>query len=198
MEPVPPRIESDRLVIRRWEPADAPLLKDAVDTSLAELRAWMDWAPAEPEPVEDVANRLLDFRDAFDEGENGIMGAFSADGSRVLGGTGLHERVGPFGLEIGYWIRSDAVRRGYATEVAAVLTRVGLELCGADRIEIRIDPANEPSLGVPRKLGFREEATLRRRLAPLHGGEPRDVTIFTLFAEELAGSACTAFSYRVP
>jgi RimJ/RimL family protein N-acetyltransferase len=198
MQPVPPRIESERLVIRRWEPADAPLLKEAVDSSLAELQAWMDWAPAEPEPVEDVANRLMDFRDAFDAGENGIMGVFSGDESRVLGGTGLHERVGPFGLEIGYWIRTDATRRGYATELAAVLTRVGLEVCGADRIEIRIDPGNEASLGIPRKLGFREEATLRRRLAPLRGGEPRDVVIFTLFAGDLAASPCGSFSYRVP
>jgi RimJ/RimL family protein N-acetyltransferase len=198
MEAIPARIETERLVLRRWEPADAPLLKDAVDSSLEELRAWMDWAPAEPEAVEDIENRLMDFRDAFDEGENAIMGAFAADETRVLGGTGLHERVGPFGLEIGYWIRADALRRGYATELAAVLTRVGIEVCGADRIEIRIDPGNEPSLGIPRKLGFREEATLRRRLAPLHGGEPRDVTIFTLFADELAGSPCTAFSYRVP
>lgn len=198
MEAPPPRIESERLVVRRWEPADAPLLKAAIDASLAELRAWMDWAPAEPEAVEDIENRLMDFRDAFDARENAIMGVFSHDESRVLGGTGLHERVGPFGLEIGYWIRTDATRRGYATELAAVLTRVGIELCGADRIEIRIDPGNEPSLGIPPKLGFRREATLRRRLAALHGGEPRDVTIFTLFADELAGSPCASFGYRVP
>jgi RimJ/RimL family protein N-acetyltransferase len=40
------------------------------------------------------------------------------------------------------------------------------------------------SLGVPRKLGFLEEATLRRRL-PAPEGEPlRDVTIFTMFRED--------------
>jgi hypothetical protein len=41
------------------------------------------------------------------------------------------------------------------------------------------------SAGIPRKLGFVEEATLRRRL-PTRPGEPlRDVTIFTLFREGL-------------
>jgi RimJ/RimL family protein N-acetyltransferase len=113
-----------------------------------------------------------------------VYGIFSADESRVLGGNGLHARVGPGGLEIGYWVRADSTRQGIVTESTAALTRVGFEICGADRIEIRIDPDNTASLGVPPKLGFAEEATLRRRL-PTRAGEPlRDVTIFTLFSED--------------
>ncbi len=65
-------------------------------------------------------------------------------------------------------MRADATRQGIATEAAAALTRVGFEVCDADRIEIRIEPRNTASFGVPRKLGFAEEATLRRRLP---GGE---------------------------
>jgi RimJ/RimL family protein N-acetyltransferase len=102
----------------------------------------------------------------------------------LLGGTGLHGRIGPGGLEIGYWVRASATRQGIATESSAALTRVGFEVCEADRIEIRIEPGNEASFGIPRKLGFVEEARLRRRL-PAPEGEPlRDVTIFTLFRED--------------
>ncbi|HYA08074.1 MAG TPA: GNAT family N-acetyltransferase, partial [Gaiellaceae bacterium] len=102
----------------------------------------------------------------------------------LLGGTGLHPRVGPGGLELGYWIRASATREGIATESSAALTRVAFEVCGADRVEIRIDPANKASFGIPRALGFPVEATLRRRL-PAKPGEPlRDVTIHTLFAED--------------
>jgi RimJ/RimL family protein N-acetyltransferase len=173
------------------------LLREAVDVSLDHLRPWMDWTPPAPEPVEVIAERLGRFHDDFVRGANWIMGIFTGDESRALGGTGLHPRVGPFGLEVGYWIRADETRRGYATEVAAVLTRVALERCGADRVELRIDPANVASAGVARKLGFREEATLRRRLVPCAGQtEPRDVTIFTLFADELAGSPCSGARYR--
>jgi RimJ/RimL family protein N-acetyltransferase len=57
-------------------------------------------------------------------------------------------------------------------------------VCGADRVEIRIEPGNEASFGVPRKLGFVEEATLRRRLPAWDDGPLRDVTIFTMFRED--------------
>jgi RimJ/RimL family protein N-acetyltransferase len=196
MKTPPYRIETDRLVLRCWEPRDAPLVHAAIDSSREHLRPWMPWVTDEPEPVEVELERLRAFRAQFDRDDDWIYGIFSADESRSVGGTGLHPRVGPGGLEIGYFIAADALKQGYATEVAAALTRIGIELCDADRIEIRIDPANEASLPIPRKLGFHEEATLRRRL-PSREGEPlRDVTIFTLFAEDLPSSPCATAAYR--
>jgi RimJ/RimL family protein N-acetyltransferase len=183
--PPPYRIETERLVVRCYDPRDAPLLKEAVDASLGHLRRYMPWTEDEPQPVAEKVELIRRFRAAFDTGENFTYGIFDREEARVFGGTGLHPRVGPGGLEIGYWIRADAVRQGIATEVAAVLARVGVEVCGADRIEIRIEPGNEASLGVPRKLGFAEEARLRRRLVGRPGEPLRDVVIYTLFREEL-------------
>ena len=176
------RIETERLVVRCYERADAALLKEAIDSSLEHLRAWMPWADSEPQTLAEKTELIETFRAMWAAGENFVYGIFSVDESRLLGGTGLHARVGPGGLEIGYWVRADATRQGLATESAAALTRVGFEICGADRIEIRIDPDIAACLGVPRKLGFTEEATLRRRL-PARAGEPlRDVTLFSLFS----------------
>jgi RimJ/RimL family protein N-acetyltransferase len=144
----------------------------------------MDWAPAEPEPLEDVVQRLRGFRAQFDRDENWIFGVFDRDESRVVGGTGLHPRGGDGSLEIGYWVAVDATRQGYTTEVAAVLTRVGFELLGLDRVDIQIDVRNEASQGIPRKLGFVHEGTLRHRI-PRGGGEPRaDAMIWTMLREE--------------
>ena len=182
--PAPYRIETERLVLRCWEPRDAPVMKEAVDSSIEHLRAWMPWAQAEPQTIDEKIDLLRRFRSQFDAGENFIYGIFSADESEVLGGTGLMPRIGANGLEIGYWVRLSAARQGIATEASAAQTRVGLEICEADRIEIRIDPENEASLGVPRKLGFVQEATLRRRLPPHADGAQRDVAIFTMFRED--------------
>jgi RimJ/RimL family protein N-acetyltransferase len=183
--PAPYRIETERFVIRCYEPRDAPFTKDAIDSSLEHLRAWMPWAENEPQTLPEKVDLLRGFRADFDAGEGFGYGIFAADESEQLGGIALMPRIGPGGLEIGYWIRQSATRQGIATESSAALTRVGVEVCGADRIEIRVDPDNAASLGVPRKLGFTEEATLRRRL-PARAGEPlRDVTIWTLFRENL-------------
>jgi RimJ/RimL family protein N-acetyltransferase len=182
-------VVTERLVARCWEPADAPLLKEAVDSSLEHLRPWMPWALDEPQTLPQKVQLLRAFRGQFDRGENFVYGLFSADESEVVGGSGLHPRAGDdISLEIGYWIRASAIGQGYATEATAALARVGLELCGADRIDIRVDPANERSAAVPRRLGFVEEARLRRRLISAPGEEPRDAILFALFRDGLAGS----------
>src|SRR4051794_21221638 len=186
---IPYRVEVDGgPVIRCWDPRDAPLLKDAVDSSLEHLREWMPWAYNEPQELDAKVALLRTFRGNFDLGQDFIYGIFSADETRVLGGSGLHTRVGEGAFEIGYWVRADAVREGIATRVAGALTRAGIELAGADRIEIRVDVDNEVSCRIPRRLGYREEGVLRRRL-PTHDGSPlRDALIFSMFAEDLAGS----------
>jgi len=184
----PYRIRTDRLVLRCWDPADAPRLKEAVDSSLDHLGPWMPWALDEPQPLEQKVQLLRRFRSEFDRGEDYVYGIFSRDESEVVGGSGLHTGVGRDAFEIGYWIRADRIGQGLATEVAGALTRVGLEACGAERIEVRIEPANTRSLAVPRKLGFREEATLRRRLPGGGEGGLRDMTVFALFREDLPGT----------
>jgi RimJ/RimL family protein N-acetyltransferase len=182
----PYRVVTERLVLRCWEPRDAPLLKNALDSSLDHLRQWMPWANAEPQPLEEKVKLLRKFRGNFDLGHDFGFGVFTSDESEVVGGVHLHTRLGPGVLEIGYWIRKSRVRAGFATEATAALTRVALDICGVDRVEIRVEPANEPSIAVPRKLGFVEEARLRRRLPAEEGEEPRDAVIFALFRDELA------------
>jgi RimJ/RimL family protein N-acetyltransferase len=193
----PYRIETDRLVLRCFDPKDAPLLKEAIDSSLEHLRPWMPWMKDEPQPLEQKVELLRKFRGDFDLGTNFAYGVFEPDESRQLGGAGLHPRGGDASLEIGYYIRADAIGRGLATEVAAVLTRVGVEKCGLERVDIQVDPANERSVRIPRKLGFVEEGRLRRRLEPhQEDGPRRDSLLFTMLAEELAASACMRYAYR--
>jgi RimJ/RimL family protein N-acetyltransferase len=189
----PYRVVTERLVIRCWEPRDAPLLKDAIDSSLEELREWMPWAHAEPQPLEDKVALLRRFRGQFDLGQDFVYGILGADESEVVGGTGLHRRVGDDAFEIGYWIRSSQAGSGLATEATAALTRAAFEICRVDRVEIRVDPANERSAAIPRRLGFGDEALLRRRL-PAFGEqtESRDVRVFSLFRDQLAATPCAA------
>lgn len=70
------------------------------------------------------------------------------------GSCGLHRRIGPDGLEIGYWIHPAFLRRGLATRVAHVLTGAALVVPGITRVEIHHDKANQASAGIPRELGY--------------------------------------------
>ena len=56
----PYRIVTERLVLRCWEPRDAPLLKEAVDSSIDHLLPWMPWAAHEPQSLEDKVALLRD------------------------------------------------------------------------------------------------------------------------------------------
>src|SRR6476659_9682252 len=139
------RIVTPRLVVRCWEPRDAPLLKEAIDSSLDHLRPWMPWAKHEPQTLAEKVELLREFRGQFDLGADSVYAIFDSGDQRVLGGSGLHPRIGPGALEIGYWIRADAVGRGYATESTAALNRVAFEVAGVERVEIHCAAENHAS-----------------------------------------------------
>lgn len=184
------RLHTKRLVIRCFQPADAPLLKAAIDASLEHLRPWMPWTKYEPEDLQAKIERLRQFRANFDLGRDFVYGIFSQDEQTVLGSTGLHPRVGEAALEIGYWIHVDHLNQGIATEAAGALTRVAFEIHSVKRVEIHCAPNNARSAAVPKKLGFVHEATLRQRDVAATG-ERRDTMIWTLLIDEYPSSLAT-------
>lgn len=179
------KIETDRLIIRCYEPKDAKLLKNSIDESLEHLLPWMPWAKNEPESVQTKLERLRKYRGQFDLGIDYTFGIFSKDEKKLIGSTGLHPRLSNNAREIGYWINVKYLKQGYATETVKALIKVGFEIEQLDRIEIRCDPNNIPSQGIPKKLGFIHEGTLKNRLTDTKG-ELRDVMIWTMFKEDYA------------
>jgi RimJ/RimL family protein N-acetyltransferase len=183
--------------MRCWDPCDAPLVANAINTSLDHLRPWISWAHEAPFSAATCTAFLRRFRGQFDLGQDFAYGIFTAEESEVVGGAGLHTRAGEGALEIGYWIRASRAGQGFATEVTAALTRAAFAVCEVDRVDVIIDPANAPSLRVPRKLGYREEATLRRRLPRVTADGPRrDEVVFSLLADEFPDSPSAGAAIR--
>jgi RimJ/RimL family protein N-acetyltransferase len=148
------RIDAGVVVLRRHQPADVPALVVAVNQSLAHLAPWMVWAQAPASEVamaEFVAGAVRDFDQGSDFGylivENGPLG------ERVVGACGLHRRLGPGAIEIGYWVHVDHVRRGIA-RCAAVALREQAFGMGLERVEIHCDERNRASAAVARSAGF--------------------------------------------
>lgn len=169
MPTFPEHIETERLVLRPWAASDALENAAAVAASLEHLRPWMSWIEAEPvsEPDRVALYRTWDgLRRAGTE----VHYAVRLDGA-LVGGSGLHTRCGPGGLDIGYWIHADHLRTGLATEISRALTEAALAAEGVDRVEIHHDEANVASAGVPHKLGYRRGPDLDTEItAPAETG----------------------------
>lgn len=79
------------------------------------------------------------------------------------GGSGLHRidwSVPRF--EVGYWVRTRFLGRGYATEAARAVSEAAFEQLGARRVEIRCDDRNRRSAQVAERAGFALEGILRQ------------------------------------
>lgn len=184
------RLVTPHLELRAYDPSQAEALRTAIAESVRHLAPWMPWAHDEPQPIDQKIELLRKFRAHFDLGVEFGYAIFAREGGSLVGGTGLHPRAGPGALEIGYWIHVDHIGKGWATEAAGALTRAAIELHEVRRVEIRCDPANAASAAIPRKLGFRLEATLRA-VTPSPQGL-RDAMVWTMLDDELAGTAAAA------
>jgi ribosomal-protein-serine acetyltransferase len=145
-------LEHGPVILRRWRAGDEDAAYLSVIESEAHLRPWMPWAAAYTRlnAAEFVAACERDWRYG-----TAYNYAITAEG-QVAGSCGLMARIGPGGLEIGYWVHQAYVRRGLATAAAAALTDAAFRLPGIDYVEIVHDELNAASAVVPRKLGFTE------------------------------------------
>lgn len=185
------RLETQRLVLRCWSPEDAPRLRAALDVNDAHLRPMIPFMKDEPRTLEQTAVWLRGHRAAFDLGQAYRYAVYDADESCLIGENILFPRVGPGGLEIGYWTHKDAVGKGFANEATCALIRVAFEIEKVDRVEIMCDPTNAASASIPARLGFKHEATLAKRALDSEGAYC-DLMIWSLFAADYSSSPAAA------
>ena len=158
------------VILRRIRESDGLDLAVAVGASLDHLRPWMPWASEAAAQVQQQATRCREAEQSWNDGGDYLYTLRGLDGE-LFGTFGMHRRIGPGGIEIGYWVHADHVRQGYATAATAALTEAALALDGVDRVEIHTDEANAASASVPRRLGYRlDRVELRAPQAPSESG----------------------------
>ncbi|WP_316520496.1 GNAT family N-acetyltransferase [Kitasatospora brasiliensis] len=143
------------LWLRRCRSSHAAALNQAVRADLDHLRPWMAWAAEAPSRAQ-TAELTRAGAAAWEAGTDFMyVAGLDEEPGRVIGAFGLHGRIGPGALELGYWVAAGHIGRGIATAAAGALTEAALALPGITRVEIRCDLANVASAAVPRKLGYR-------------------------------------------
>jgi len=125
----------------------------AINASLDHLQPWMAWA-TEPATEAKMGVFLATAEELWDQRRDfGFQVVEGADDA-VIGGCGLHARLGRHGLEIGYWVHVDHIGRGIATELTRALTSAAFAIDGIDRVRIQCEDVNHRSARVPAKLGY--------------------------------------------
>lgn len=166
----PARIDLGDLLIRRWQLTDLAAQFEALTTSYDHIHPWMAWLST-PRTLDDQRAFLATATAAWPTSGGGFnYGIFDLAGT-LLGAIGLHDRVGPATLEIGYWSHVSHTGRGTITRATAALTEIALSLPDIARIEIHCDAANLRSAAIPRRLGYRlDHYEPRPILAPAESG----------------------------
>lgn len=148
--------------LRRLRAVDGPALRTAVRESLEHLRPWMAWAVPGAADGDDQLDLARAAEAGWDTGAEHLYLLRTAADGPVLGSFGLHHRVGPGAVEIGYWLHPAATGRGHARAATRALVEVGLALPGVSRVEVHVDTANVRSAAVARAVGLRLDRTVTR------------------------------------
>lgn len=158
----PETLELPRGVLVRLRESHSELMSDAVLASLDHLKPWMPWANPEAGSPAVQRERCQAVQEQWSSGSDYHYALLAGESGPVIGGFGLHRRIGPGGIEIGYWLHVDHVGRGYATAAAEALTQAGLSLDDVTRVEIHVDEANTRSAAIPPRLGYRLDRVFER------------------------------------
>jgi RimJ/RimL family protein N-acetyltransferase len=165
--PVPDHFETQRLYLRAFSLNDAPQLHEALVESIRDLRThlwFLPWVAEEPTPQSaslrcqrSLANYLLRTDLAYL--------AFNKQTSRLVGSVGLHRTDWAVPkTEVGYWLRSSEVGKGYATEAVREITSWALRRLGAKRVELVTAENNAASRAVAERCGFKLEGVLHNTM----------------------------------
>ncbi|MCK6577509.1 MAG: GNAT family N-acetyltransferase [Anaerolineae bacterium] len=182
---IPKQHETERLLMRIWQPGDGRLLHEAVEDSFPELHTWMDWAKVMP-TLSETENVVREAAQKFVNRQEFNFIILRKSDRLVVGTVGVHHiRWDVPRFELGYWGRTRATGQGYITEAVRKLTRYLFDELGAERVEIRCDARNVRSAAVARRAGFLLEAVLRRE-ARSNDESLRDTQIYAMLRENFA------------
>jgi ribosomal-protein-alanine N-acetyltransferase len=172
----PPRLETERLLLRGWEPDDVDsVFAYASDPEVTRFMAW-----DQHRSIED-SRAFLDLLVAEQYGRHELDYCIcrKSDPGTAIGGLGLYWRTPPPGtMELGYVLRRSAWGNGFAPEAGRRVIRHAFETTSAERIFAPIFAENAKSRRAAEKMGLAFEGVLRS--AAVYRGRRWDQAIYAI------------------
>jgi RimJ/RimL family protein N-acetyltransferase len=172
-------ITTERLVLRRFRPADAPIL--AAYRSDPEVARYQSWDA--PFPLLKAETAVASFMESDPDLPGWFQWAIERlTDRRLLGDVAVRLHDNRMQAEIGFTLAAEHQKQGYATEaVRAVLDRL-FRLQGLHKVTGECDARNASSAALLERLGFTREGHLRQQT--YIKGEWTDDLIYGLLAAE--------------
>lgn len=167
------KFKNQNLSLWPANPEHAKDLLTALHESLDELKKFLPWSHESANlMLNEQIKRLAKAQYDFYLGSEFIFHLYSED-KKLLGSFGLHRRtLNPRGLELGYWVRKNAMGQGYATEASKALIVYAFEILECERLQCGYNENNLASQKVNQKISFIKEGILAR-FEPLHSQSPQ-------------------------
>ncbi len=181
-KPLPTRTISvdDEILLRPVTEYDQDVMWQAIDSGreyLGEYMPWLHEYPTEEAHTLGFKKRLFE-RDNFDR-----TGSYVVEFQNQLAGTmGFGNPSRDNSVDVGYWLREDLQGRGIMTRCVSALINMAIVEMGIHRIVIRAATANLSSRGIPERLGFVHEGTMRA--TGYVNGEYMDLEIYSMLDHE--------------
>ena len=145
-------LQTERLILRRWEDSDAEnLFMFAKDPDVGPIAGWP--AHKDIEESRNIIANVLNGKEAYAiclKEDNKAIGCIEL---RLYGKSDLCN--GEDECEMGYWLGKPFWGRGIMPEAAREMMRHGFEDCGFNKIWCGYYDGNEKSKRVQEKLGFK-------------------------------------------
>jgi ribosomal-protein-alanine N-acetyltransferase len=154
--------ETDRLVLRRFTPADL----DPVAAMMADPEV-TQFFPGGPRTREQTLARLDDFLREYERVGFSKWAVVLRSSGELIGrcGPAIQSVDGVDEVELGYDLAKHHWGRGLATEAATAAVEHCFAVLGMARVISIIDPNNVPSLRVAQRLGMAYEHDIEWRKA---------------------------------
>ncbi len=159
------QLDTERLVLRKFNRRDASTLDEAIRASLPDLNQWLPWARMDYTSGDTTAF-IRESAQAWKEDRAWDYSIRKReDPSRHIGNISVWttSKLGKI-AEIGYWIRSDEAGKGVCTESVDRLLEETFDALSYHKVVLRIAIGNDASDRVAEKLGFIREGVLREEL----------------------------------
>jgi len=149
----PPKIITDRLVIRAVQKKDAaPIYQYRSHPDVCRFQPWRPQSASEVEAFIDSS-----FLIPWDMPNTRHQLAICLKDGALIGDLGIHF-LDDYQVEIGYTLSPDFQGLGYATEAVRVLVDYFFKTMKKHRVTASVEPDNARSVKLLERLGFRKEA----------------------------------------